>query len=242
MKYYQDIPDVPDFSVAPARGFIDERSAAGMSNALEFIEWPWKEPQRTFGYAYVIRAPELEAFRQLLEDLGGRHLAGYVPTWEKDLTPIADIAANDLSFNIVKSTAGYAADFLVDDREDTPGRVLYLWDAAQTVAHIVRIVRVFDAGGGNETVELEKPVPFAVTRESGFVGWAYVCRPSSDDNAFDHLTPGDLRTQLSFKQQRHHVDREESLRELVTIESVPVNFEPWIDITATIESQPKQTL
>ena len=235
-KIYRDFPFLPDFSRAPKRGLIDEKSGPSFSHAPEFIEYPWESALRTFSYAFTFTAAdELDTVKRRLQEIGGRYSTINLPTWERDFELAVSITSGDREIEITKTTAGYVADFLPNDREDTPGRILYFWAPGQIEAHITRIINVKASAtepATQETVVLEDALPFAVTGSRDWYGWAVACRSTADDNEYRYLKPRVAALTFEARQLRAHILKDDSTT-LDEVAAPTATSEAWATIVVT---------
>ena len=234
-KIYKDFGFQPDFTTVPKRGMIDEKIEPQLSEAANFISWPWPTPQRTFAYKFTVDGlAELRAFKLALDATAGRFETVNVPTWERNFRMAENAASGSNEIEIVESTAGYQADYLADDREDTPGRMVYFWAQGQTVAHITRIIRVkASATFGQEVLELEEALPFAVDYRSSWYGWALVARAIGDNVETNYTGQTSMATELEFRQLRTHIDQERVLT-LDEVAAPTATSEAYTTATVTI--------
>lgn len=189
---------VPDFTTNPKEARVGRPDIIAISNAPEFISFPESRVERilVFGFAWdVVRDWTLA--KQFWSEKGGRAEVFLLPSWQRDLTPVAMPTAG--AYEITVNHADYAAAFLSTTRRDEVGRYIFAYDSTNGLQVLKALSAAVVTGGS--TITTEQAFAFTPEREA-IIGFALLVRFDDDETDWQSLDPSHVRTELTFRTTR----------------------------------------
>lgn len=193
---------VPDFTTTPKEARVGNPDVIAIAPAGEFVSFPEARVERilVFGFAWdVVRDWTLA--KQFWAEKGGRAEVFLLPSWQRDLTPVAMPTLG--SYTITVDHPDYAAAYLTTTNRDEIGRYIYVWD--QTGGLQVLKVMSAEVVAEGSTLTLEDPFDFTPKFEA-FVGFALLVRFDDDESEWVSHDPTHVRAQLTFRTTREAIN------------------------------------
>lgn len=189
---------VPDFTTNPKEARVGRPDVVAFANAPEFVSFPESRVERilVFGFAWDVVRDWMLA-KQFWSEKGGRAEVFLLPSWQRNLSPVAMPAAG--AFEITVDHADYAAAYLTTTARDEIGRFIFVWDSA----HGLQVLKVMSAAvvSGGSTLTTEQAFSFTPDREA-IIGFAMLVRFDDDESEWRSHDPSHVRTELTFRTVR----------------------------------------
>lgn len=183
-------PVVPDFEEPPRYSTGAEIDRMGIVPAEAFVIFPTVEPDRIFGFSFVLDTlAEVRALKSFFAERGGRCRPFFLPSWRDDLT--------------IQSGNG---DILVVDPSTIPAghgdhysRTLFIYHSGEV--HVSQWIRQTTTGT-ETTFQLESPLPFTPVPGVSMAGWAHLARFADDRLNWNHRLPDCAELKIAFRSGR----------------------------------------
>lgn len=223
---------VPDFTTNPKEARVGRPDVVAISNAPEFVSFPESRVERIFVFGFswdVVRDWTLA--KQFWAEKGGRAEVFLLPSWQRNLSPLAMPSSGD--FEITVDHADYAAAYLTTTARDEIGRYIFVWDSA----HGLQVLKVTAAAAvtGGSKLTTEQAFSFTPDREA-IVGFAMLVRFDDDESEWRSHDPSHVRTELTFRTVRESTLTEDE-GALLSGEEVYESL-PFTAFESTVEDTP----
>lgn len=201
---YSVFDTMPDFMTAPRYGVANAQDvlklASGTGRAV--FHQPVTDYLFDFGFTFV-GALEIDTVEEFFRQCGGTAHPFYLPSWRQDL---GRATGAENAYSLTVELTDYSTKHLTDPatREDHHGRQVFAWMPGEPL-FTSRVVSAAAAGTGS-VLELEKPLPFALTRERGVAGFLYLARFADDEIQWKFMTPLHASAPIKFRGIRQHYD------------------------------------
>lgn len=183
-------PVVPDFAAPPRYSVGAEVDRMAVSAAPAFVTFPTTEPDRVFGFSFVLdTAAEIRALKAFFAERGGRCRPFYLPSWRDDLT-IQSGSGDTLIVDPVTLPASHADHF---------SRTVFLYHGGEV--HVTRWIRETTTGT-ETTFFLEDALPWTLTPGEDIAGFAHLSRFADDRLAWKHKLPDCAELAIAFRSGR----------------------------------------
>lgn len=201
--FYATFPVAPDFQDKMTLGESSRRASIAVAwGAPMEARWP-AESRRTAAATITLRGPtEIRNFREFLMQIRGKWRPFQWPSWTRDFRATGTSAVGDTTLVVQRNFE----EFLADDTPDAAGRNIWCYTPGRTLW----IGRVQDAvdDGGNSTITVQPPLPFAEDLTRCIWGFCWFARFAEDEITWDHITPDRARVQIGIVEARNQQDRE----------------------------------
>lgn len=227
-RFYDTLTVQPNFDQAPEAGIVGSgRTLIDFASVPIWAAWHGDTPLSFRNMYRLDSAAELRTFRNFMNQIGGKSVSFFIPTWFPDFELAAPIVAGATAITI--KAAGLSE--IIENRPDTQGRQLFvLLPDGQ-----LQTFGITDAtlDGDNEILEVDQPAAFSADVDSPMVGRLYLVRLADDQIEYSMDTPGSGSVSIAMvtsRQTRHVEDAQElesdavyALREFVDVLSYDQN-------------------
>lgn len=183
-------PVVPDFEEPPRYSIGAEIDRMGIVPAEAFVIFPTVEPDRIFGFSFVLDTlAEVRSLKAFFSERGGRCRPFYLPSWRDDLT-IQSGSGDTLIVDPVEIPDGHG---------DHYSRTLFVYHSGEV--HVSRWIRQTTTGT-ETTFQLEDVLPFTAVPGVSMAGWSHLARFADDRLTWNHRLPDCAELKIAFRSGR----------------------------------------
>lgn len=194
----------PDTTAEPEITVANEASMASLSEAPDYIVWPWADPQitRRFRFTWITQA-DLALAKAFWAAKGGSAAAFLLPSWEREIT----LAGTPTPGQYLEVEGiNWLASFPIH-HPDGPGRYIYC-HCPENGFWASRVVGAVDYTPSTTLLELETPLPW-VPVDYAITGFLYVVRFADDEAEFVQFHPEIATAEFAFVSTRQRILKEE---------------------------------
>ncbi len=185
---------MPDFSTAPQRVAKRLFLNSGLGYAAQNVGFPGKIATHGMSHTYLLTSrDEIETFAAFFDEMAGKWGDFWLPSWNAELNPVADLAEGETALSI--TPVGYNAAYLTESDTTRLGRYVWLLKYDGTV-FISRVDSCAD--GDPEVMTLVTPAPSDFVLGSFIVGFLYLVRFVNDALVLDFSGPAEASTTVAM--------------------------------------------